>query len=129
VRLSEIEENKMPLSFLRSQVAANLIGMLGSICFTIQYVDICLHTGNIFSTDVTFSFIFCVLFFLKPHVTHRYIFRYIPQAQLNYQRKSVKGFNKTGIIIKLIGACFLTVNAFLSGGKYFVIPHTTRNCT
>jgi len=53
--------------------------------------------------------------------------RYIPQAQLNYQRKSIKGFNTTGIIIKLFGACFLTVNAFLIGESLPVICYGLFN--
>eukprot|EP01080_Neovahlkampfia_damariscottae_P003964 gene3964-7220_t len=40
---------------------------------------------------------------------------YLPQAILNFQRKSVSGFSTTGIVIKLIGASFLGVNAYILG--------------
>eukprot|EP00475_Leptophrys_vorax_P041244 TRINITY_DN777_c0_g1_i2.p1 TRINITY_DN777_c0_g1~~TRINITY_DN777_c0_g1_i2.p1 ORF type:complete len:105 (-),score=26.27 TRINITY_DN777_c0_g1_i2:63-377(-) len=42
--------------------------------------------------------------------------QYIPQAIKNYRRQSVKGFSTTGIIIKLVGAAFLAVNAYILGG-------------
>jgi uncharacterized protein with PQ loop repeat len=41
--------------------------------------------------------------------------QYLPQAYLNFKRKSVKGFSTLGIIIKLAGASFLLVNSFLAG--------------
>jgi len=41
--------------------------------------------------------------------------QYLPQAYLNFKRKSVKGFSTHGIIIKLVGASFLLVNSFLNG--------------
>jgi len=41
--------------------------------------------------------------------------QYLPQAYLNFKRKSVKGFSTIGIIIKLVGASFLLVNSFLNG--------------
>jgi uncharacterized protein with PQ loop repeat len=41
--------------------------------------------------------------------------QYLPQAYLNFKRKSVKGFSTIGIIIKLTGASFLLVNSFLVG--------------
>jgi hypothetical protein len=40
----------------------------------------------------------------------------MPQTILNYKRKSVAGFSTSGIIIKLIGSCFLIINAWVSGG-------------
>jgi len=40
--------------------------------------------------------------------------QYLPQAYLNYKRKSVKGFSTVGIIIKLVGASFLLVNSSLN---------------
>uniref|UniRef100_A0A7S1PHT6 Mannose-P-dolichol utilization defect 1 protein homolog n=1 Tax=Percolomonas cosmopolitus TaxID=63605 RepID=A0A7S1PHT6_9EUKA len=41
--------------------------------------------------------------------------QYAPQAYLNYKRKSVQGFSTTGVLIKLVGASFLAVNAILLG--------------
>lgn len=47
--------------------------------------------------------------------------QYLPQAYLNFKRKSVKGFSTLGIIIKLAGASFLLVNSFLAGEAMPVI--------
>ncbi|KAJ3427972.1 pq loop repeat family protein [Anaeramoeba flamelloides] len=53
--------------------------------------------------------------------------QYAPQALLNYQRKSVKGFSTTGIIIKLVGACFLMVNSYLDSQPYPVVLYGLFN--
>ena len=58
--------------------------------------------------------------------------RYAPQAWKNYKRKSCRGFSSTGIIIKLVGAAFLMVNAYILGetisvtfyGLFNVIQHS-----
>jgi len=42
-----------------------------------------------------------------------FTFQYIPQTILNFKRKSISGLSTTGIIVKLIGASFLTVNSYL----------------
>eukprot|EP00026_Physarum_polycephalum_P017702 Phypoly_transcript_19011.p1 GENE.Phypoly_transcript_19011~~Phypoly_transcript_19011.p1 ORF type:complete len:228 (+),score=6.77 Phypoly_transcript_19011:96-686(+) len=47
--------------------------------------------------------------------------QYLPQAWLNFRRKSVKGFSTHGIIIKLLGASFLLVNSYLNGETFPVI--------
>jgi len=39
--------------------------------------------------------------------------QYLPQAWLNFSKKSVKGFSSLGIILKHVGASFLLVNAIL----------------
>lgn len=54
---------------------------------------------------------------LFPILTQLPTIRYLPQAWLNYVRKSVKGFSSLGIIIKLVGASFLLVNAILTQGR------------
>ena len=53
--------------------------------------------------------------------------RYIPQAVLNEQRRSVVGFSVTGIIIKHVGACFLFVNAAYLGEHYPVVLYGLFN--
>lgn len=80
------------------EIFATLAGTFASICFTLQFAD----CGALILLIALISL----------------IIRYLPQAWLNYQRQSVKGFNTTGIIIKLLGACFLTVNAYLTGGSF-----------
>ncbi|EGC29459.1 hypothetical protein DICPUDRAFT_42859 [Dictyostelium purpureum] len=58
--------------------------------------------------------------------------QYLPQMMLNYRRKSCQGFSSSGIIIKLIGASFLFINAWLTGetlpivfyGLINVLQHT-----
>lgn len=47
--------------------------------------------------------------------------QYIPQTMLNHRRKSVSGFSTVGILIKLIGSCFLCVNSFLMGEELPVV--------
>lgn len=49
--------------------------------------------------------------------------QYFPQAQLNFQKKSVFGFSANGIIIKLIGACFLASNSFYTEQPVSVIAY------
>eukprot|EP01113_Clastostelium_recurvatum_P025121 TRINITY_DN3019_c0_g1_i4.p1 TRINITY_DN3019_c0_g1~~TRINITY_DN3019_c0_g1_i4.p1 ORF type:complete len:244 (+),score=70.08 TRINITY_DN3019_c0_g1_i4:78-809(+) len=56
-----------------------------------------------------------------------FAFQYIPQAYLNYQRKSVRGFSTTGITLKLIGASFLLANSWLNGETYPVIMYGLLN--
>lgn len=53
--------------------------------------------------------------------------QYLPQAWLNYQRKSVKGFSTSSIVIKLIGAAFLFVNATWTGEALPVICYGLFN--
>ena len=74
--------------------------------------------------------------FLGMTATFCFTLQYAPQALLNYQRKSTKGFSSNGIIIKLIGAAFLMINAYLTGGhsssahsymQYTVGPYIHRN--
>jgi len=40
--------------------------------------------------------------------------QYLPQAWLNFTRKSVVGFSSVGIVIKHVGASFLLVNALMT---------------
>jgi len=53
--------------------------------------------------------------------------QYLPQAYLNFKRKSVKGFSTVGIIIKLIGASFLLLNSFLNGEVASVVFYVLIN--
>eukprot|EP00475_Leptophrys_vorax_P041245 TRINITY_DN777_c0_g1_i3.p1 TRINITY_DN777_c0_g1~~TRINITY_DN777_c0_g1_i3.p1 ORF type:complete len:274 (-),score=51.87 TRINITY_DN777_c0_g1_i3:1066-1887(-) len=53
--------------------------------------------------------------------------QYIPQAIKNYRRQSVKGFSTTGIIIKLVGAAFLAVNAYILGESAPVVLYGVFN--
>ncbi len=46
---------------------------------------------------------------------------YFPQFWLNHTRRSTQGFSSTGIIIKLVGASFLSVNAFVTGETLAVV--------
>jgi uncharacterized protein with PQ loop repeat len=50
---------------------------------------------------------------------------YLPQFLLNNSRRSTQGFSSTGIIIKLIGASFLSVNAFVTGETLAVVLYGT----
>ena len=43
---------------------------------------------------------------------------YIPQFLLNYKRKSVEGFSKSSVILKLIGSAFLCVNSLFNGSQF-----------
>eukprot|EP01112_Ceratiomyxa_fruticulosa_P016234 TRINITY_DN4870_c1_g1_i1.p1 TRINITY_DN4870_c1_g1~~TRINITY_DN4870_c1_g1_i1.p1 ORF type:complete len:228 (-),score=14.54 TRINITY_DN4870_c1_g1_i1:71-754(-) len=56
-----------------------------------------------------------------------FTFQYLPQAWLNFKRKSVRGFSTSGIIIKHIGASFLFVNSWLNGENYPVILYGLLN--
>ncbi len=53
--------------------------------------------------------------------------QYIPQALKNYRRKSCEGFSSTGIIIKLVGAAFLMINAYLTGETVSVVAYGLFN--
>lgn len=53
--------------------------------------------------------------------------QYVPQMVLNYRRRSVSGLSTTGIIIKLVGACFLCVNSYLTGEHLSVVMYGTLN--
>ncbi|ELR20560.1 PQ loop repeat family protein [Acanthamoeba castellanii str. Neff] len=53
--------------------------------------------------------------------------QYLPQTYLNYKRKSVTGFSVSGIIIKLVGSCFLIVNAWASGETWPVVMYGLCN--
>jgi uncharacterized protein with PQ loop repeat len=53
--------------------------------------------------------------------------QYIPQAWLNYKRKSVSGLSTSGILIKLIGASFLGVNAAITGETFPVVLYGMFN--
>jgi len=60
--------------------------------------------------------------------------RYVPQALLNFQRKSMYGFSASGVLLKHLGACFLFVNAYITGGTLqrtinSLLPYTyVHNC-
>ena len=56
-----------------------------------------------------------------------YAIQYAPQAWLNWRRKSVKGFNTTGIMIKLVGASYFAVNSALNGEELPVIVYGAFN--
>eukprot|EP01120_Amphizonella_sp_Union-15-10_P012288 TRINITY_DN5432_c0_g2_i1.p1 TRINITY_DN5432_c0_g2~~TRINITY_DN5432_c0_g2_i1.p1 ORF type:complete len:236 (-),score=21.80 TRINITY_DN5432_c0_g2_i1:78-785(-) len=56
-----------------------------------------------------------------------FTFQYIPQAVLNYKRKSVRGFSTTGIIMKHVGASFLLVNSYLQEETLAVICYGLVN--
>jgi uncharacterized protein with PQ loop repeat len=56
-----------------------------------------------------------------------FTFQYIPQIILNYKRKSVSGFSTSGIIIKLVGASFLAINAHLTGEAIPVVLYGLLN--
>jgi len=43
-----------------------------------------------------------------------FTFQYVPQIWLNFSRKSVKGFSSTGIMIKVIGAGFFSINSYFN---------------
>jgi uncharacterized protein with PQ loop repeat len=53
--------------------------------------------------------------------------QYIPQAWLNYKRKSISGLSTTGILIKLIGASFLGINAAITGETFPVVLYGLFN--
>ncbi|EFC48980.1 predicted protein, partial [Naegleria gruberi] len=53
--------------------------------------------------------------------------QYLPQAYLNYKRKSVKGFSTTGILLKLIGSAYLGVNSYLMGEALSVVLYGAFN--
>jgi uncharacterized protein with PQ loop repeat len=55
--------------------------------------------------------------------------QYLPQTYLNWKRKSVEGFNSTGILIKLFGASFFTVNSYLIGEETSVVLYGAINVT
>lgn len=55
--------------------------------------------------------------------------QYIPQTILNFKRKSVQGFSTAGIIIKLIGASFLAINAYITGETLPVVLYGLLNIT
>lgn len=59
--------------------------------------------------------------------TFCFTIQYLPQCILNYKRKSVKGFNTTGILIKLIGAAYLCVNSALNGEVFSVVVYGAFN--
>ena len=46
---------------------------------------------------------------------------YVPQFLLNRRRRSTEGFSSTGIVIKLVGASFLAVNAWITGEAIAVV--------
>jgi len=53
--------------------------------------------------------------------------QYIPQMWLNFKRSSTRGFSSLGIIIKLVGACFLFVNAWVIGETVSVVLYGFSN--
>eukprot|EP00484_Ammonia_sp_Unknown_P018325 CAMPEP_0197036060 /NCGR_PEP_ID=MMETSP1384-20130603/13673_1 /TAXON_ID=29189 /ORGANISM="Ammonia sp." /LENGTH=243 /DNA_ID=CAMNT_0042466189 /DNA_START=115 /DNA_END=846 /DNA_ORIENTATION=- len=75
-------------SMINLRATGELLGMLATFCFTLQYA---------------------------------------PQAIQNFQRKSTHGFSSTGIIIKLVGAAFLMVNAYLTGETTSVVLYGVFN--
>ncbi len=46
---------------------------------------------------------------------------YVPQFMLNRRRRSTEGFSSAGIVIKLVGASFLAVNAWVTGEAIAVV--------
>ena len=46
---------------------------------------------------------------------------------LNFKRKSVRGFSTTGIVIKLVGASFLFMNAYMTGELISVVLYGLFN--
>ncbi|KAL9642831.1 hypothetical protein ABK040_009906 [Willaertia magna] len=74
--------------------------------------------ASIQTTLATFAGYLATLFFTV---------QYIPQAWLNYKRRSVKGFSSIGIIIKLIGSSYLGVNSFLMGEALSVVLYGAFN--
>ncbi|KAL0481458.1 hypothetical protein AKO1_011226 [Acrasis kona] len=67
--------------------------------------------NNVQVSDTSLLFAYSAGYF----ATACFTLQYAPQAVLNYKRKSVSGFSTTGILIKLLGAVFLGVNAILTG--------------
>eukprot|EP01084_Bolivina_argentea_P249077 416816_1 len=65
--------------------------------------------------------------FLGMTATFCFTLQYAPQAIQNFQRKSTKGFSSTGIIIKLVGAAFLMINAYLTGETTSVVLYGVFN--
>jgi len=56
-----------------------------------------------------------------------FLLQYVPQIVWNYSRKSVRGFSAVGIIIKLVGASFLLINALLTGENSAVVLYGLCN--
>lgn len=52
---------------------------------------------------------------------------YVPQMLLNQRRRSTEGFSSHGIVIKLFGAAFLTVNSWSTGEALPVIAYGGLN--
>eukprot|EP00483_Globobulimina_turgida_P013502 UN13527 len=65
--------------------------------------------------------------FLGMTATLCFTLQYAPQAIKNFQRKSTMGFSSTGIIIKLVGAAFLMINAYLTGETTSVVLYGVFN--
>jgi len=65
--------------------------------------------------------------FLGGLATLLFAVQYIPQAHYNYSRKDVLGFSATGIVIKLIGASFLTVNSLATFEPWPVLGYGLAN--
>mmetsp|Transcript_75650 Transcript_75650/g.67863 ORF Transcript_75650/g.67863 Transcript_75650/m.67863 type:complete len:241 (+) Transcript_75650:96-818(+) len=59
--------------------------------------------------------------------TFCFTLQYAPQAIKNFQRQSTEGFSSTGIIIKLVGAAFLMINAYLTGETASVVLYGVFN--
>jgi uncharacterized protein with PQ loop repeat len=56
-----------------------------------------------------------------------FLLQYVPQIVWNYSRKSVRGFSAVGIIMKLVGASFLLINALLTGENSAVVLYGLCN--
>jgi hypothetical protein len=82
---------------------------------TVVAVDVAIPTNEALESKKRFAML------LGHFATMCFTLQYIPQAIKNYRRQSVKGFSTTGIIIKLVGASFLSVNAYILGGVIFCL--------
>ena len=83
---------------------------VSSVAATVAASSWSLGTGQVLAANILgalSSVIFMVMYF--------------PQFFLNQSRRSTLGFNSTGIIIKLVGASFLSVNAFVTGESLAVV--------
>ncbi|KAH3761338.1 PQ loop repeat family protein [Pelomyxa schiedti] len=65
--------------------------------------------------------------FMGGVATVLFMFQYVPQAVYNYRRSSVEGFSANSIIVKLIGSCFLAVNATFTSETWPVIMYGYGN--
>ena len=55
--------------------------------------------------------------------------QYFPQAMLNFQRRSTKGFSQLSVAVKLCGAAFLLANAVIVGEAAALVVYGVLNVT